>query len=51
VSVPGLKRRIRVAMPEPADRRALLRRAALDNGIAHARTELNWLATLQEQLV
>lgn len=41
---------MRGTMPEPADRQALLRRAALDNGIAHARAELNWLATLQKEL-
>lgn len=41
---------MRVSMPEVTDRRARLRRATLDNGIAHARTELNWLTTLQEEL-
>jgi DNA-binding PadR family transcriptional regulator len=41
---------MRVAMPEPADRRARLRRATLDNGIAHVRTELDWLAALEEEL-
>ena len=41
---------IRVSTPEPTDRRARLRRATLDNGIAHVRTELDWLTTLQEEL-
>lgn len=41
---------IQAELPEPADRQALLRRATLDNGIAHARAELDWLAALQEQL-
>ncbi|MBB4934782.1 DNA-binding PadR family transcriptional regulator [Lipingzhangella halophila] len=42
--------RMRVSMPEPADQRARLRRATLDNGIAHARAELDWLTSLQEEL-
>ncbi len=41
---------MRVSLPEPADRRARLRRATLDNGIAHARAELTWLAGLRAEL-
>lgn len=41
---------MRVTMPKATDLRARLRLARLDNGIAHARTELNWLTTLQEEL-
>lgn len=41
---------IQARLPEPADRRALLRRAGLENGLAHARTELSWLDSLQERL-
>lgn len=41
---------VRDSMPDPPDRRARLRRATLDNGIAHLRTELDWLARLHEEL-
>lgn len=41
---------MRVSMPETTDRRFLLRRATLDNGIAHVRAELNWLTTLKVEL-
>jgi len=41
---------MRASVPEPTDRRARLRLATLDNGIAHLRTELDWLSTLQKEL-
>jgi len=41
---------MRVSIPEVTDRRARLRRATLDNGIVHLRTELDWLTTLQKEL-
>jgi DNA-binding PadR family transcriptional regulator len=41
---------IEAGLPEATDRGARLRRATLDNGIAHARTELEWICGLQEEL-
>ncbi|MFF5987890.1 PadR family transcriptional regulator [Prauserella flavalba] len=41
---------MRRSAPDPADRRARLRLATLDHGIAQVRTELDWLTEVEKEL-